>query len=195
LIADGSSALLKGRLRRSALRELRSISEPQRQLAQDRIPALLDELLDQLRPRVVGAYIALPTELDLQAWLRRLAVRGIEVALPALEDGLPAMRIVGSLEHVETTRGLLSMREFERSNRVDPRHIELLLAPGLLFDRAGRRLGRGGGFYDRLLANRLAAGATFGVCFSPQIVDWLPSEAHDVCVSGCVTETRIERFQ
>jgi 5-formyltetrahydrofolate cyclo-ligase len=57
---------------------------------------------------------------------------------------------------------------------------ELVLVPGLAFTRDGHRLGRGGGFYDRLLAGRANEAVKIGVCFSLQLVESLPVERHDV---------------
>ena len=58
----------------------------------------------------------------------------------------------------------------------------LVLVPGLAFSKGGHRLGRGGGFYDRLLAGRLKNVAKLGVCFEPQLIDEIPHEPHDALV-------------
>ncbi len=57
--------------------------------------------------------------------------------------------------------------------------IDLLLVPGLAFTADGHRLGRGGGFYDRLLSDETLRATTFGVCFAEQLVPRLPMEVHD----------------
>ncbi len=66
--------------------------------------------------------------------------------------------------------------------------LDLALAPGLGFDLAGRRLGRGRGFYDRLLAQ--IAGAKCGVAFDQQIVGEIPAEGHDILMNYILTPTR-----
>jgi 5-formyltetrahydrofolate cyclo-ligase len=66
--------------------------------------------------------------------------------------------------------------------------LDLALVPGLGFDLAGRRLGRGGGFYDRLLAQ--VRGVKCGAAFDQQIVAEIPSEGHDVPVDFILTPTR-----
>jgi 5-formyltetrahydrofolate cyclo-ligase len=79
----------------------------------------------------------------------------------------------------------------------DPRHmptvnlceIELLLVPGVAFTKSGARLGRGGGYYDRLLAQLRLDGGTLGTCFDLQLVDSLPTETHDRPVARVVTES------
>ena len=66
--------------------------------------------------------------------------------------------------------------------------LDLILVPGLAFTRDGRRLGRGGGYYDRLLAARAPHTATLGICFDLQFVPDLPCEPHDQRVDAVVTE-------
>lgn len=63
---------------------------------------------------------------------------------------------------------------------------DLILVPGLAFDRSGRRLGRGRGYYDRFLAGQRAF--KLGVCFSGQVVGEIPREDHDAAVDAVVTE-------
>ncbi len=76
----------------------------------------------------------------------------------------------------------------ERCQRVSPSQIELILVPGVAFDqRDGNRLGRGGGFYDRLLAETKAA--TIGICFAEQLVEFIPHESHDRAVDSVVSST------
>jgi len=64
----------------------------------------------------------------------------------------------------------------------------LIVAPGIAFDLRGRRLGRGKGFYDRLLAN--AAGVKCGICFDEQLLAEIPVEPHDVALDFIATPTR-----
>ena len=64
--------------------------------------------------------------------------------------------------------------------------IDLVLAPGLAYDRAGWRLGYGGGFYDRFLQD--FRGVTVGVVYQALLLERLPHAAHDVPVHWLVTE-------
>lgn len=70
-----------------------------------------------------------------------------------------------------------------------PETIDLVLVPGLAFSRDRHRLGRGGGFFDRLLGGRGANAFKLGICFSFQTVDQLPSEPHDMIMNAVVTES------
>lgn len=69
-----------------------------------------------------------------------------------------------------------------------PETIDLILVPGLAFSKDRHRLGRGGGFFDRLLVGRAKDAFKLGICFSFQLVDQVPTEAHDVVVDAVVTD-------
>ena len=64
--------------------------------------------------------------------------------------------------------------------------IEVIIVPGVAFDRKGRRLGRGKGFYDRLLET--AKATKIGIGYEFQLVDELPAEPHDVPMDMVITE-------
>ncbi len=78
----------------------------------------------------------------------------------------------------------------------DPQHcpvvpaseIDLFLIPGLAFTRAGGRLGRGAGFYDRFLSSVHPGTVKLGVCFHAQLVSAMPLEIHDHEVDRVITE-------
>jgi 5-formyltetrahydrofolate cyclo-ligase len=65
---------------------------------------------------------------------------------------------------------------------------DLVLVPGLAFSRAGHRLGRGGGFYDRLLRGRAAHAIKVGVCFAFQLVEAVPIEPHDAIMNAVMSD-------
>ncbi|MCC8177477.1 MAG: 5-formyltetrahydrofolate cyclo-ligase [Bacteroidales bacterium] len=67
--------------------------------------------------------------------------------------------------------------------------IEMIVVPAVAYDRRGNRLGRGRGFYDRLLAETRAT--KVGVAYDFQIVDEIPAEPHDAPVDFVITETRV----
>ena len=71
---------------------------------------------------------------------------------------------------------------------LDLKQLDLVLVPGVAFDLAGRRLGRGRGFYDRLLAE--VRGTKCGVAFDQQIAAEVPIDPHDIILDCIVTPTR-----
>lgn len=131
--------------------------------------------------RLVAAFIPLPSEPQIGPLLRRPVicvprVRGetCELVVPPPSPGVLDWR--------------LAAPEFDALPAVDFSELDLILVPGLAFTRDGRRLGRGKGYYDRLLANCLPRTRRIGVCFETQIVAMLPEEPHDQRVDRVVTE-------
>ncbi len=69
-----------------------------------------------------------------------------------------------------------------------PDSVDVVIVPGTAFTAAGDRLGQGGGWYDRFLLGIRPDCVTIGVGFEPQLVDALPTEAHDVRLDRIVTD-------
>jgi 5-formyltetrahydrofolate cyclo-ligase len=72
-----------------------------------------------------------------------------------------------------------------------PDAIDLVLVPGVAFSKDRHRLGRGGGFFDRLLAGRAANAFKLGICFSFQLLDNIPTEPHDIVMNAIVSDVRV----
>ena len=126
--------------------------------------------------RVVAAYAALPGEPDLRpfGWTAEKTV-----LLPRMDgDDLVfhAVRQPGQLKP-----GAFGVLEPDPAEcpAIDPREAEIIFVPGVAFTADGQRLGRGRGFYDRLLAALPPEILRIGVCFPEQIVAGVPQEPHD----------------
>ncbi len=92
----------------------------------------------------------------------------------------------------ELTIGQFGIREpLPGADCVDPSAVDLVIVPGVAFDAAGVRLGRGRGFYDRWLQS--LAASYCGVGFDHQLVSEIPSEPHDVRMEAVVTPSGIFR--
>lgn len=76
--------------------------------------------------------------------------------------------------------------------RVEPAEVDLVVVPGVAFDRHGNRLGYGGGYYDRALPGMERA-LKVGLGFAFQVVEGLPAEAHDVRLDGLATDEGMDR--
>lgn len=90
---------------------------------------------------------------------------------------------------LETPREIVT--NLDPARHVPPENIDLMLVPGIAFDRRGNRLGQGGGFYDRFLPYLSADSMTIGIAFDEQVVDEVPHEATDCRVDYIVTPTRV----
>jgi len=90
--------------------------------------------------------------------------------------------------------GVSGLRNPTDGEPVQFEEIDLIVAPGLGFDKAGNRLGRGGGYYDRFLANNKLDAQICGFGFAEQIVDTLPVTETDVPMDFMVTDENVIYF-
>lgn len=89
-------------------------------------------------------------------------------------------------EETRLELGSFHIEEPTGEDVVDVEDIELMIIPAVAFDRKGNRLGRGKGFYDRLLATSKAT--KIGVGYEFQLFDSIPSEPHDVAMDMVITQ-------
>jgi 5-formyltetrahydrofolate cyclo-ligase len=130
--------------------------------------------LDEYRlAATVMAFSGMATEPDTDGLFGRLAHDGKTLVLPRLEAGGIVPALVGD----GFTTGQFGIRE-PGGAAVDPMSIDVIIVPGVAFTLGCDRLGHGKAYYDRFLPTTRAH--TVGACFSEQIVDDLPIEAHDV---------------
>lgn len=140
--------------------------------------------------RVVGAYVARPGEIATDGLLRALWDRGTRVALPRVEGS--HLRLHEVTADAGLVRSSLGVREPKpHTPTLDPESIDVFLVPGLLFDRCGRRLGRGGGHFDRLLARARPEATRVGLCHGSRVVDALPEDPWDVRMHCVVTTVEL----
>jgi 5-formyltetrahydrofolate cyclo-ligase len=138
---------------------------------------LVQEMERLPNARIVAAYMAMPGEVDLRELFGRIdkqwvfpRVRGEDLKFYRVKNLQIEMQ-VGAF-------GILEPKDDLEEVSVDA--VDVFLCPGLGFDRKGGRLGRGRGFYDRMLKQAKPTAVKIGVCFPFQIVDHIVTEAHDV---------------
>ncbi len=132
----------------------------------------------------VALYYALPGEPSLGHLLDKwLGVRTL--ALPTIEGEAMNFREYTDPECLR--KGRFGIMEPHGTRLVPPAEIGVMMVPGVAYTADGQRLGRGGGFYDRYLANPAAAHIhKVGICPPHGLVEWLPTEPHDVAMDEIV---------
>lgn len=137
--------------------------------------------------RTVLGYLGDEFEPSLDALLARAIAGGKAVVAPRMDWDARTMdaRRLASLDEVEVRRH--GIREpLDSCDVVEVASIDLALVPGLAFDRRGGRLGRGAGYYDRFLKGLTGRARRVGICFAAQLVEQVPTEAHDARMDGLV---------
>jgi 5-formyltetrahydrofolate cyclo-ligase len=174
-------------LRRELRARIRALPEVERRRQSAEIVRRIEENRVWRGAQWVLFYAPLPEEADIWPLLERGLASKKRVALPrrlAEDDGheLVEVRDVNRDCHP----GQFGVREPLGSPHAVPLgQFDLILVPGLGFDRAGGRLGRGKGHYDRLLSG--AGAICCGVAFAEQMIAEAPLESHDVRMNCVVT--------
>jgi 5-formyltetrahydrofolate cyclo-ligase len=144
------------------------------------------------RARYVLGFAAAPEELDPAPLLESLREAGATVCLPRI-SGPGALTLHICEISTPLQDGPFGLRQPPtHTPAADLGAVDLVIVPGVAFDASGTRLGFGGGYYDRLLA-RMPRTVRTALAFEGQILDSIPSEAHDERVDIIVTPGRVLR--
>lgn len=136
----------------------------------------------------VFAYISFRSEPETHGLIRELLDRGVRVAVPLCDPFRHTMKAVELREWTQLRPGSYGILEpdADKMKVLAREEIGLVLVPGLAFDRAGFRLGYGGGYYDRYLADW--HGTSIGLTFSECLTAQLPQGDFDIPVSRVLTD-------
>ncbi len=146
----------------------------------------LAQLPDPADRRIAG-YLPLADEIDPRPLMARLQARGALLFLPCVEDRNAPLVFRRWEPGDPLLRGVCG--NWEPAPEAPAAIPEWVFVPLRAFDRAGRRLGRGGGYYDRTLARLRPAGGRFiGLAFAAQEVAEVPAAPHDMHLDAVLTE-------
>jgi 5-formyltetrahydrofolate cyclo-ligase len=193
-LSQASPAQLKTELRRQ-LRRLRSaIPKSARRHCQRRAALHLLRWRRLRQAREVAVYLSVRSELSTAALIELLLRRRRRLWVPLTGPG-------GSMRFAPLRRGARLRRDplgLPRPLKARPlrsaRGLDLVVLPLLGFDAQGRRLGNGGGYYDRALAAASARPLRVGYAYAAQEVAAVPAEPWDVRLDAVVTERGLRLF-
>ena len=136
----------------------------------------------------VALYKAIGGEVDLDSLFSICWKAGKHTCIPIFNAKAKIYEMAEVSAETQYSTGHYGIRE-PLSPTLCPMHqIDLIAVPGVAFDRTGNRLGRGGGYYDRLLDG--FSGVSAAVAFDFQILPEIPVEQHDKPVNALMTEKR-----
>ena len=152
-------------------------------------------LCERLQAQIPSAhtilfFAPLPDELDVWPMLEMSLALGTNCALPAFDAGKNSYsaKLIKNLA-ADIVIGKFGVREPAANCAEIPlNQLDLILVPGVAFDWQGHRLGRGLGFYDRILTK--ASGIKCGVAYDFQLLEIIPTEPHDAKVDFIFTPSR-----
>jgi 5-formyltetrahydrofolate cyclo-ligase len=180
----------KALLRKQMLAQLALLSAQARDVASSSARLLLEKQARWLAAESILFFAPQPGELDVWPLLKTALTLGKTVGLPrfdATNSSYEACRIRDCSRDLAS--GRFGIREPNSTCSILPlNRLDFILVPGVAFDLGGRRLGRGQGYYDQMLA--AVGGTTCGVGFDEQIVAEVPVGPRDVSLNCLLTPTR-----
>lgn len=183
---------------RSYLRRRRTHNPPHQETAQGFERALAPLWQSLPAGSTLAAFLPLPTEPPLLPALTRAVAEGYRVLVPVVRPRrqLAWVEWQPQVEHTVNALGIVEPVG-ERHGAEAFIQADLRLVPALAYDLAGRRLGQGGGYYDRLfeqLGSLAQDPSTVGVVFEREILDGLPADSWDATLRFVATEKTLHRL-
>lgn len=140
--------------------------------------------------RPFAVYLANDDEIDLSPLIARLWAEGVTVAVPYWHVASKSYRLAVYTNATTLIEGGHGIMEPAEAYDIAPEDIGVWIVPGLAFTHDGRRLGYGGGWYDRYLAAAAPDARSLAVAYPFQVLDDLPTDAHDRRVTAVVVADR-----
>lgn len=170
------------------------MTQDERAHAATDLTAQLMGLARELGAQTVGCYLSTLEEPPTRDFVEQALAEGIDVLLPVSRDDglLDWARFDQGGEDLDVLGMPVPTSELLGPMAVDG--VDLMLIPAALVDRSGNRMGWGRGYFDRTLGSMGHRPPIFAVVYNHEVVDEVPTEAHDQGVDGAVTPDSIIRF-
>ena len=140
--------------------------------------------------RRVACYVSVKNEVDTKTPIRAALREGKRVAVPiARANGAMDFQAIAGLNELRTAHYGLREPVPNPELILPPQALDVILIPGIAFDRRGHRIGSGKGYYDRFLTRTKAV--RIGLAYDFQVIDRVPAEPHDVKMDWIVTESEM----
>ena len=177
----------KTALRKALLGKRTNIPLLSRRVKSHRILKKLSRDPDFQKAEHVAFYYGISPEVETKPFLEKV-LKDKKIYLPRIEPKkfLTLRRVRSLSQDLEKgTYNIMEPKTFCKKRPAGP--MDIIIVPGVAFDKGGGRLGRGGGYYDRLL-RKAGKAVKIGLCFREQIVKKVPMDDRDVRVDRVITD-------
>jgi len=138
------------------------------------------------KAKIVMFYIAFGGEVNTDEMIREAQKTGKLICVPVCRKDRETMQPAILKDHVKLIKGPYGVLEPATQAKVSPQDLDLVIVPGVAFDKKGNRLGRGKGCYDRFLCSLSEKTRSIGLAFDFQIFPLVPTTCHDVSVTQVI---------
>ena len=181
---------MKSSLRKELIKNRKKISKNQILEKSELIKNRLFEMNEFQQASSILFYVSYDNEVYTHDMIKESMALGKNVIVPK-SDKKNRKLILSKLDNwADLVKGAYGILEPKKINQISVDEIDLIIVPGVGFDGQGRRIGHGKGYYDNLLSNSKNA-LHIGLAFEFQIVEEIPTEAHDIPMQRIVTEKRV----
>ena len=153
----------------------------------EKVTAKIEQCRWFAEARKIACFHSLSDEVNTLAFIEKWA-NVKEIYLPVILDDC-RMELRRFMSGSKLSFNRYNIAEPLPGNCCGSEEVDLFLIPGVAFDRSLHRLGRGKGYYDRLLQN--TAAKKVGLCFDFQLFDTVPSDAHDIAMDALFTPSEM----
>jgi 5-formyltetrahydrofolate cyclo-ligase len=181
---------MKHKIRKHIKEKLKAYSPLEKSMKSGIIKDKLFNEEEFKKSKVVMFYVSLKDEVDTCFMIDEALKAGKRVCVPVIlkeEQRLIAGEIKNRLEDLEIRHFGICQPSYDRVEEVPLVDIDLVVVPGVAFDKKNIRLGRGHGYYDRFLSGLPNTTKTIGLAFDFQVLEDLPKDPHDIPVWKIVT--------
>src|SRR3989344_2331190 len=178
---------MKNQLKESILQKRNSLSKEEILEKSEKIRNNLFNLKPYKSSKTVMFFVSFNSEVHTHEMIEE-SLKNKTVVLPKVAQHEIEASVIIDFDNL--IPGKLGIPEPIETMKIAHKNIDLVLVPGIVFDKEGRRIGYGLGYYDKFLKKTPKA-VKIGLAFDFQLVDKIPREMHDVPVDIIVTEKRV----
>lgn len=190
----------KRKIRQEFLKKRNNLSRDEIKSKSEKIEKELFSLPEFQRAKTVMFYVSFRSEVETEKMTRNALKLKKKIVIPVVHGEKIVVSEIKNLKK-ELTKGSFGIKEPKKEfrRRVNQKEIDLVVVPGVVFDKRGGRLGYGRGYYDRFLRSKSIKSrmsrsrqcALIGLAFDLQIARKIPLVKGDMKVDKIVTESRI----
>lgn len=183
----------KSAVRNGALKKRDAMSASSRRDKSLRIRDKVLNLSEFRGARRVLFFASYKSEVSTDVIIKDAAALGKDVVLPKVDakSGRLTKHLIKST--ADTAPGFKGIPEPTSKHTIKVEDVDIIFTPGAAFDTTGRRIGYGGGYYDKLLHRVKGAKPIIALAFEEQIYDEIPADMHDIKMDIIITDTRVIR--